>query len=264
MQKTISGSQELTDAELRKALRQLVDLVAKGQPDVTPKMKEDLVNGMFNSFKRNNFSRTRDRFTQPQLIKKLTCCIAATLSGNKNAEANLVNALKKLFADKNMTLEKLAKMTPKEFKKFINETLTPKEQTQLKDILGQFAKQLATNMEKFKLKPSPKVSESVKDDLYTNLFGLINSAVAGGLAVPITQYIGNGLGLNDWNPNDGAAPINTVNSIKDTQLGDPQGLTAQTRENYLQLSDTLVDDFKDTMYKSGLAPGIQPPTLTRE
>lgn len=121
----------------------------------------------------------------------------------------------------------------------LSKFLPEKLQQQLKGILEKFKKELEKTLDK-DMKDAPKMPSP--DDVYTNLFGMINSAVAGGHQVPIQGFVGNGLGFNDWSPYDGNAPIESQNSLKDTQFGDSLGLNASTESNYDSIGMTLVDD----------------------
>lgn len=262
MPNILSPNTPLNDEQLKKAVERLVDVLTKGQKDVSPELKKSIVDGVFKTLKRQpEKHRTRGAFADNAFVKKLSLCIAAAFQ--KNNANDLVKALDKFFKDKGLDLKQLLKLSPKEFKKTISEKLKPQDINELKNILKLFADKLAKDMEKFKLKPTPKATESLKDDLYVNLFGLLNSAVAGGHAVPIHQFIGNGLGLADWNPNDGTAPIDWQNSLKDCLLGDPNSLNAATRQNYIRLDDSLAAEYQQVLRDEGLNPGLQQARLTR-
>jgi hypothetical protein len=128
--------------------------------------------------------------------------------------------------------------------------------------IKKLAEKLSKDLEKaYGIKsPSPEKQNATESDIYSNLFGLLNSQIAGSIAVPVFQYIGNGLGFNDWNPNNGLAPIDDVNNINDNKAGDPLGLTAMKIENFLQCGDDpVITLYADELYKQKLNPGMQSP-----
>lgn len=109
--------------------------------------------------------------------------------------------------------------------------------------------------------PEPQIPGN---DPYSNLTGMILSGQTGGLQIPIAQYIGNGLGFNDWNPNNGSSPLDAQNSIEDSQFGDSLGLNATTMRNYLSIPETAIDSFSSALESAGLrapstAPSMKPP-----
>ena len=85
-------------------------------------------------------------------------------------------------------------------------------------------------------------SQSAKQDPYSNLLGLILSSQTGALPVVIYCYLGNGLGIVDYNPNNGWAPIDSINEIN-LQFGDSLGLEQKTIDNFTAIPDTIVDTF---------------------
>jgi len=149
-------------------------------------------------------------------------------------------------------------LSPKELKKFINDL--PKDK---RDILQNFLEKRCEELlnhikDQLKIELSPNAHQQMGKELYSNLFGLLTSAMTGTLAIPVTQYLGNALGINDWNPYNGTAPIDTINSLQDTQFGDSMSLNAATAVNYLQLGE-IVEMIADQLRQSGLAPGLQTP-----
>src|SRR5690606_38958580 len=114
----------------------------------------------------------------------------------------------------------------------------------IKDIYKEISKDLeATHL--FQPKPGFDHAEEAasKFDSFTQLFGLVSSAVAGTMAVPITYMAGNGLGITDFNPNHGYAQIDLGNKIDSTQ-GDPLGNEARAKENYMANADNIVEKFQ--------------------
>jgi hypothetical protein len=102
---------------------------------------------------------------------------------------------------------------------------------------------------------------SMADDPYINLFDVLNSKITGSIAVPVQCRIGNGLALVDWNPNDGSAFIDRINSLKD-QPDDSLGLNNQKTQNYRADGagmDPMVESVLKALDSEGLNPGT--PTM---
>jgi len=267
MQNIISPNKELDDKELKKAISKLLDSLLEMRPELkntfknSPEKKNQLVDGILKVLKAKQPEYTRGEFCEPEFLKKLslTLMVATSVQNNKQ----LTDLLKKIFDDKKIDLKAVAKLSPKEFKKLMNEKFTKQDLKQLFGKLEDYFNNLQKDLKKFNIKLKPEDSKAMTTDAYSNLFGLVNSAIAGGHAIPIPQFVGNGLGFNDWNPNDGSAPIDYGNSLQDNQFGDSLGLNAITAERYLSIPDPIIDGFQDKLRQEGLAPGIQPPKLTQ-
>lgn len=220
---------------IRKILEQLLmNLEKKSKQSLTKEQRNELLDHMVKLvMKPGNHSHLRDK----DFLKKLSTVMMIAISLSKPGEMKeFVNKLNNLF--KNIDMNKLLKMKGPAFKKFMENILTPNELKKLNEILNDLSKKLLENLRKnFGIITNKADEKAVSDDLYKNLFGLLTSTITGSHAIPIQAYIGNGLGINDWNPNDGYAPIDSVNSIKDTQFGDSYGLNASTLSNYAQLED---------------------------
>lgn len=152
----------------------------------------------------------------------------------------------------------------KEFEKLIEDHFKddPKKlesiKNDLKEVSNALLKKVHKALDPDSETPEPKIPGN---DLYSNLFGLAISGQTGGLQIPITQYLGNGLGFNDWNPNDGNSPIDYQNSTKDTQFGDSLGLNATTTRNYLSIPEASVDGFRSQLEAAGLKPPSTAPSM---
>lgn len=250
--------------ELRKVIEALIEQVLSEKPQLKldPKQKKALVDNMLKVLSPNpEKTFKREDILQPEFAKKLTLCVMAAITLDNNN--HLKDAIKNIFDAKKLDLNKIMGMKPKEFKDFMEKNFTPQELKALQDALKNSTDKLFKDMEKnFNIRPEPQASKKLSDDLYTNLFGLLNSAVEGTMAVPVTCYVGNGLGFNDWNPYNGDAPIDMQNSVKDTAFGDALGLNAITLEHYKAIPDTITSEYYDeAVYKSGQKPGMPTPTL---
>lgn len=221
--------------EIRKILEQLLmNLEKKSKQALTKEQRNELLDHMVKLvMKPGNHSQLRDK----DFLKKLTTVMMIAISLNKSGELKeFVNKLNNLF--KNIDMNKLLKMKGPEFKKFMENILNPNELKKLNEIINDLSKKLLENLRKnFGINANEADEKAVSNDLYKNLFGLLTSSMTGSHAIPIQAYIGNGLGINDWNPYDGEAPIDSINSVKDTQFGDSYGLNASTLNNYAQLED---------------------------
>ncbi len=147
--------------------------------------------------------------------------------------------------------KKLNKQLLKKLEKILNLKLNPKNKESLRDLLRRLVNEIRANIESLKKnKTLDKTMRPVSEDVYMNLFGLLNSYIAGSIAVPLTQYIGNGLGFNDWNPYHGYANIDKINELN-FMFGDSLGMEADTLRNYFSLDDDVVSDLQDLLRSEG-------------
>lgn len=164
---------------------------------------------------------------------------------------------------KNNLLKKLRqRMNKKMFKKlekFLNEYFKHRMSGSLRDNLRKMINEIRTNLDRLKKgnKADNKISP-VPEDIYINLFGLLNSYITGSISIPLISFIGNGLGFNDWNPNHGYANIDKINEISFI-FGDSLGIEAKTLENYFSIEDDFVSQLSDLLRVEGISPEPEPP-----
>lgn len=260
--------------DLALLVKVLMEAVLKVNPELkqNKSLADDIVNTLATKLKLSDKSMTTKQLLEPDFLKGLSLSMmtSAELSKKGGLKDELDNILKPLLENKafRKDLEKLldpkssVKNFGQELKKLIDKHC-PGQDAKLKEQLAAFSNKLMKELHKnnkdaFKEEPQPE-----PDDAYTNLFGIINSAVSGGHAVPVPQYIGNGLGFNDWNAYDGSANIDSLNSTKDTQFGDPQSLNAATLQNYAAIDDNLMGSLPDLAETAGLRTHLSP-SLTRQ
>lgn len=148
--------------------------------------------------------------------------------------------------------KKLNQKMSKKLEKLLSLLLNPKNKASLRDALRKLMNELRANIEKLKKNKShDKTVRPLNEDIYINLFGLLNSYIAGSIAVPLTQYIGNGLGFNDWNPYHGYANIDKINEIN-FMFGDSLGVEGDTLRNFLAIEDDVVNALTDLLRAEGL------------
>lgn len=162
------------------------------------------------------------------------------------------NLLKKLR-------QKMNKKMLKKFEKFLNEYFKHRMNGSLRDHLRKMINEIRANLDRLKKgnKADTKISP-VPEDIYINLFGLLNSYITGSISIPLVSFIGNGLGFNDWNPNHGYANIDKINEISFI-FGDSLGIEAKTLENYFSIEDDFVNQLSDLLRVEGIYPEPEPP-----
>lgn len=150
--------------------------------------------------------------------------------------------------------KRMHKKLLKKLEKLLSLKLNPNNKESLRDALRKLMNEIKANIDLLKKNPTlDKTLRPIREDVYINLFGLLNSYIAGSIAVPLTQYIGNGLGFNDWNPFHGYANIDKINEIS-FLFQDPLGMEAQTLQNFFAMDDEEVNTLTDLLRAEGLAP----------
>ena len=148
----------------------------------------------------------------------------------------------------------------KRLEKILAMKLNPKNKEALRDALRKLINEIKANIENLKKKnPLDKTVRPLQEDVYMNLFGLLNSYITGSIPVPLTQYLGNGLGFNDWNPFHGYANIDKINEIN-FMFGDSLGMEADTLRNLFAIEDDVVNELCDLLRAEGLALENTTPT----
>lgn len=159
-------------------------------------------------------------------------------------------------------LKRLNKQQLKRLEKILALLMNPKSKESLRDALRRLINQIRANIESLKKsgnKSLDKTQRPISEDIYINLFGLLNSYIAGAIAVPLTQYLGNGLGFNDWNPYHGYANIDKINELN-FMFGDSLGMEAGTLQNFFALDDEVVRDLQDLLKTEGFVLENTAPT----
>lgn len=157
-------------------------------------------------------------------------------------------------------LKRLNKQQLKRLEKILAMLMNPKNKESLRDALRRLINEIRANIESLKKNKSlDKTQRPISEDIYINLFGLLNSYIAGAIAVPLTQYLGNGLGFNDWNPYHGYANIDKINELN-FMFGDSLGMEAGTLKNFFALDDEVVSDLLDLLKAEGFVLENTAPT----
>lgn len=213
----------------------MADLLLKQKPDLNPKALVDDKN----------------------FLKELSIAFVTSLTLNKLAldpNKNFFDRIKNIFKDKPDLVEQMK--DPKFDPNSLEKLLSPEEKKQLQQEIQKCCAEILNDLKKLGLiKPKPpepgaskpKLDEEMAKgfDNYTNLFGLVSSAITGGHPAVVQCFMGNGLGFPDWNPNAGRAQIDLQNRVDDQTFGDSLGLNASTMGRYLQFAgDSLIDTFK--------------------
>lgn len=156
--------------------------------------------------------------------------------------------------------KRIHKKLLKRLEKLLAMRLNPNNKEALRDALRKLINEIKANIENLKKKnPLDKTVRPLQEDIYINLFGLLNSYITGSIAVPLTQYMGNGLGFNDWNPFHGYANIDKINELN-FMFGDSLGLEAGTLRNLFAIEDDVVNELNDLLRTEGLALDKTAPT----
>lgn len=255
----VSPNKELNDQELKATLHLLLKKVVELRPDLklSDEMKNTIVESMMRSLKAGKKSLTRGDIIQPEFIKNLALVLVPALNNAKNFQEFLTKTLK-LFLNKEdqKELAEKLKLSPDQFKEWLKNKLDKEQLKQLHETLYQEIEKSLT------LKPgapklSPKETKAITDAAYTNIFGIMSTAITGSLQVPVEIFWGNPQ-LPDLNPHHGTAPVDRMNDPNDSIRGDDLGLNAKVKEHYSAiLGNEFADAFKDELHHAGLAPGEQ-------
>jgi hypothetical protein len=266
-------TRSLTDEQLHEVVLQFLKRLALKHPELIPtKEKEaEVTHNMVNILraqKADGDINTRD-MADMGFLKRLTVMFVATLTLNKpmpGEKKSFFDQFKELLAEKK--IDPKMKLTPELVKKlFTKEELEKLNQDVIKncyEILKQLAKAGLLNPKKKvpELQPGLKIAINNDDALnrcLNNLLGLINARMTGGLAAVVTLFLGNGMAIQDANPNNGEAQIDLINKVN------AQGsavTNAAIISNCAGLaSDVVAQEIKQDLQTSGLA--MHPPGLTR-
>ena len=215
----------------------------------------ELVNHILKAVTQNGQKLQRKDILEPAFKNKLALCVMTALVLQNNQ--HLQEALKLIFDSKKANIAALLKLDPKALKANLAKEFTPEELKKLQEKLKLAMQDLFADLKKrFKLEPKPQAVEQSSEYAYQNIFGLI-SGVTGGLAIPVSVFLGNGLGFNDWNPNDGSAPIDNLKPKSENPNGDPIGIKAHVLENLIGMeANTATRMVDDAIYNAGEKPGM--------
>ncbi|HTM63110.1 MAG TPA: hypothetical protein VL360_01260 [Gammaproteobacteria bacterium] len=179
---------------------------------------------------------------------------------------DILNELTEIMSMNPEALDKIQQKLKKKLQKHLHKKLlkrleaiialrlNPNNKEALRDLLRKLINEIKANIESLKKnKHADKTLRPIKDDIYVNLFGLLNSYITGSIAVPLMTYIGNGLGFNDWNPYHGYANIDKINEIN-FMFGDSLGMEADTLKHFFELEDTEVNELVDLLRAEGIEP----------
>lgn len=246
----------LNDTDKQTISDQFFDILMKS-PDITPDVKDYLKENKETVLKEmDNVIKTRfpDQLTTNDLsdkenVKELAMgSLMAVFLGKPNEKKEtMMDSLLKI-------LKKAGLVQEDEANKKDKPQLTPAEKAELKKDLQEWAEKMLKQFEDNKLLPKLKpgfekkaaetlantLTEDVVDKGLLNLYG-VNPNATGGIAFPVFVQVGNGLGIRDMNPNNGGAPIDSINNAFDSNAtgGDPLGLNAITKANYESQGDAL-------------------------
>ncbi len=264
MSKTNNNDDVMTPDALKKVIKALIQEVLKKQPELLePKKIDELVNQILKAITQNGQKLQRKDIMEPAFKNKLALCVMTALVLQNNQ--HLQEALKLIFDSKKANIAALLKLDPKALKEKMAKEFTPEELKQLKDKLKLAMQDLFADLKtRFKLEPKPGAVEQSTEYAYQNIFGLI-CGTTGGLAIPVSVFLGNGLGFNDWNPNNGMAPIDNLKPTNTNSGGDPLGMKAHILENLIGMeTNSATRMVDDAIYNAGEKPGIaNRPAYTR-
>jgi hypothetical protein len=247
-------SNVLNDREVEKVLDKIIEKILKSDPKmkIDPERRATLVKEMAQTLRNEKVEVTRGKLAEPKFADRLFTAmkLALTLDTNKDA----INDIKRLFKSKFTPDELKKKLSPADLlKKF-----SPQE---LKGMLDKLQK-LKTDMKeslKDKLRPKPGAKpQDEKEDDMMNLLGILNHLFTGTLPVVVQCCLGNGRGFPDWGPTyeTSTAQIDRQNRISDTNFGDPYGLNAIARDNYIAEGNISTDVVNELIVASRSAPTL--------
>lgn len=262
MQNVLRLDDTLTEAQLKKTLELL--LTRASEKVLTPEQqrefsldKENFVNTLYLSLTKKDNELKLEHLQNDNIMNNLFVNIMSTTMLEKHFDKkftdDLVLELKKI----NPKFDPKLINKPEDLKKFFNEDQlknilnNPKLQAKMDSFFNDFKSQLTP----LSTKPEPAkkklddIENDVRQDPYTNLFGLISSSIPGGHPAVVQVYLGNAYNLPDWNPHHGMSGIDTVNRTDDNVMaGDPLGLNATAVRNYLTgtgVGEDLVDQLQN-------------------
>lgn len=218
------------EANKKALMDTMTALIMKQKPDLSPK---DLLDKNF--------------------IKQLTIAFVTTLTLTKisfDQNKNFFDRIKNIFNGRDDLLKKIMdpKLDPKELEKLLTEEDKRKLQEEIKKCCAEILHDL-NRLGLIKPKtpqpgmPKPKLDEEMSKhfEAYSNLLGLLTSAVTGSMPVVVQCMLGNGLGFVAYNPNRDSSQLGLQNRTDDYY--DVEG-NIRTMSNYLQFEgDELVDEF---------------------
>lgn len=265
----------ISDEELEKYLEVMIKKLLEKKPGLAkdPKVVNELVNEAMKlideKFIDLPHEKTLNNLLEPHFVQKLALSLTLTaeIKGDKEMAKTLDKAFEKVMKDPNFKAE-FKKISPHDIAamtkldKLLDKYFNKEQKELIKDALKTLNKFFGTKFgEKDKEKGKDKqAGKSEEPDEYINLYGLINSRVTGGLAVPVYTNFGT-RDFVDQNPNIGSAPIDQVNNINDTGHGDSQGLNAKAMQNFGKIAGNIVST-EDTKHILGelQAEGMEPRT----
>jgi hypothetical protein len=234
----------------------------KEQPELLSKLKMEVSKLLKQKFDRSGIEMTLKPMLEESFVKKLSTYVlsAMGIKQDKKLTDDIEKLLKPLLDNKEFMKEfeqKLQMMLDpknkpedftKELEKLLNKYFPDKDFKKEMDAIAERCNQALkkSNVPELKM-PNPLM----------NLTGLLCNE-PGSLMVPQDHYAGNGNAFIDFNPNDGMANIDSINSVSKGAFGDPLGLIAGNVENYSKIEDTMVSEFVVTLENEGLSPNKRP------
>jgi hypothetical protein len=249
--KSVLTKEKITDPEFIRHITQVIvtEAVMNGSED-QKKFLQELMQAI-NEIKANGSYQNEVRSMiqeQESLLKDLQDLM------NELDELMTINPelLDKIQSKLHKKLQnRLHKKLLKKLEKLLAMKINPKNMAAMRDALRKLMNEIIFHLEALKKnKNADKTLRPIKEDLYINLFGLLNSYIAGAIAVPLTQYLGNGLGFNDWNPFHGYANIDKINEIN-FMFQDPMGMEAKTLQNFVAMDDEEVNMMISLLHEAG-------------
>ncbi|OGT56924.1 MAG: hypothetical protein A3F43_04345 [Gammaproteobacteria bacterium RIFCSPHIGHO2_12_FULL_42_10] len=255
-----SAQQPLKDAQLHEIINRFLDVICQQQPALKPiiQAKKDEIIPLMKAVLRPQ-QISPSMMQTPAFVKQLTVVLTVTLQvklqldcagmspeKNKALQAEmgmLLTALKEtsLFKQDPKMVDQLMQALILDPNK-LTLLLKPDQLKRIHDVMIEQSAALLT------MKPSSGENKNAlealrdtpqkKDDPYHNLLGLMTSSQTGSIAIVIQYFVGNGLGMTDFNPNNGSAPIDTTNKVESV-FGDSLGLKAATSKNFDSILGTV-------------------------
>lgn len=202
----------------------------------SPEVQKNLAFQISHALKRDGENFRLSQLNDPSFTEKFLVVCSAALMLEKNFKNDAKMGLERLlelqlkikeFENEKRKSDPEFKMKPEHLALILSE----KEILELKGLLEKSQKETVELTKTPQPEPEPD-SGVQKDPVVSNWLGLLSN-MTGGLAATVTYVVGNYMGLNDWNPNDGDAPVDTINSVSDNKFGDPLGLNEATMINYI-------------------------------
>lgn len=235
-----------TNRDITRDLEQIIQCFIKCQPGLNKRSPQE----------QNELVKTLSLVLKQKLDKKGGQLFMNDMTPEfmKSLNHNLVKGTQ-LFDKLNKVLQKhglLDKNGQLDVQKLMN--LAPNQKKELKDDLKNSLQQFLKNDLKLTPEPGKKNADELAEqmtnglgnqaDPYVNLLGLLNSRVSGSIPAVVQCFLGNGLNIDDVNPDHGMAQIDQFERAATGNAPDA--------------GSELVDAFMQGLQQQNLAPSTSP------